>query len=110
MGPDESPYTGGVFYLDIHFPLNYPKEPPNVMFTTKIYHPNVDSIGLINLDILKDQWSPIITVSEIFLQISSLLTDPNIDDPIDTEIVNIYKINRTLHIKTAREWTQRYAT
>ena len=110
MGPDDSPYTGGVFFLNIHFPPDYPFKPPKVTFTTKIYHANINSNGSICLDILKDQWSPALTISKVLLSISSLLTDPNPDDPLVPEIANTYKTNRAQHDQTAREWTQRYAT
>ena len=110
MGPDDSPYTGGVFFLNIHLPPDYPFKPPKVTFTTKIYHANINSNGSICLDILKDQWSPALTISKVLLSISSLLTDPNPDDPLVPEIANLYKTNRAQHDQTAREWTQRYAT
>ncbi|CAG8687432.1 3822_t:CDS:2, partial [Dentiscutata heterogama] len=64
MGPTESPYTGGVFFLAIHFPTDYPFKPPKVNFTTRIYHPNINSNGSICLDILRDQWSPALTISK----------------------------------------------
>ncbi|VUZ43603.1 unnamed protein product, partial [Hymenolepis diminuta] len=57
IGPDDSPYAGGIFHLDIHFPPDYPFKPPKITFITKIYHPNINSNGSICLDILKDQWS-----------------------------------------------------
>lgn len=60
----ESPYSGGVFFLSIHFPTDYPFKPPKVNFTTRIYHPNINSNGSICLDILRDQWSPALTISK----------------------------------------------
>jgi len=60
----DSPYAGGVFFLSISFPTDYPFKPPKVSFTTKIYHPNINANGSICLDILRDQWSPALTISK----------------------------------------------
>lgn len=109
MGPEESPYTGGVFFLDIHFPADYPFKPPKVSFTTRIYHCNINSNGGICLDILKDQWSPALTISKVLLSVCSLLTDPNPDDPLVPEVAQLLKNNVTQHNATAREWTAKYA-
>ena len=76
-GPDGSPYENGTFFLDIHFPTDYPFKPPKVTFRTRVYHCNVSSGGQICLDILKDNWSPALTVSKVLLSIASLLTDAN---------------------------------
>lgn len=65
MGPPDSPYQGGVFFLTIHFPTDYPFKPPKVAFTTRIYHPNINSNGSICLDILRSQWSPALTISKV---------------------------------------------
>lgn len=109
MGPEDSPYSGGVFFLTIHFPADYPFKPPKINFTTKVYHPNINRNGSICLDILKEQWSPALTISRVLLSISSLLTDPNPDDPLDGEIASLYKTNRQKFEATAREWTAKYA-
>lgn len=72
----ESPYSGGVFFLGIHFPTDYPFKPPKVNFTTRIYHPNINSNGSICLDILRDQWSPALTISKgVFLKGPHLMVD-----------------------------------
>ena len=109
MGPGDSPYTGGVFFVTIHFPPDYPFKPPKVQFQTKVYHPNINSQGSICLDILKEQWSPALTISKVLLSICSLLTDPNPDDPLVPEIAHIYKSDRARYEDTAREWTRKYA-
>jgi len=109
MGPPESPYQGGVFFLTIHFPTDYPFKPPKVAFTTRIYHPNINSNGSICLDILRSQWSPALTISKVLLSICSLLCDPNPDDPLVPEIARIFKTDREKYTDLAREWTRKYA-
>ena len=109
MGPDESPYSGGVYFLNIHFPTDYPFKPPKCNFTTRIYHPNINSNGSICLDILKDQWSPALTISKVLLSISSLLCDPNPDDPLVPNIAHEYKTDKSKYEASAREWTRKYA-
>ncbi|TIA89626.1 hypothetical protein E3P96_02551 [Wallemia ichthyophaga] len=106
MGPSQSPYDGGVFFLNITFPTDYPFKPPKVSFQTKIYHPNINSNGSICLDILKDQWSPALTISKVLLSICSMLTDPNADDPLSPEIAHLYKTDRQRYETTAKEWTR----
>jgi len=109
MGPGDSPYAGGVFFLSIMFPTDYPFKPPKVSFTTKIYHPNINANGSICLDILRDQWSPALTISKVLLSICSMLTDPNPEDPLVPDIAHLYKTDRTRYEATAREWTRKYA-
>ena len=108
-GPEESPYEGGNFQLSIEFPKDFPFKPPKVEFTTKVYHPNVKSTGTICLDILKDAWSPDITVSKILLAIQNLLINPNIDHPLEPEIAELYKKDKAAYDKKAKEWTEKYA-
>uniref|UniRef100_A0A803LWE6 UBC core domain-containing protein n=1 Tax=Chenopodium quinoa TaxID=63459 RepID=A0A803LWE6_CHEQI len=109
MGPGDSPYAGGVFLVNIHFPPDYPFKPPKVAFKTKVFHPNINSNGSICLDILKEQWSPALTISKVLLSICSLLTDPNPDDPLVPEIAHMYKTDKVKYETTARSWTQKYA-
>lgn len=109
LGPDDTPYAGGVFNLFIQFPTDYPFKPPKVAFTTKIYHPNINAQGGICLDILKDQWSPALGIAKVLLSISSLLADANPKDPLVPEIARIYETNREEFNRTAREWTLQFA-
>lgn len=110
LGPPGSVYEGGVFFLDIHFSPEYPFKPPKVTFRTRIYHCNINSQGIICLDILKDNWSPALTVSKVLLSVCSLLTDCNPADPLVGSIASQYTQNREEHDRIARLWTKRYAT
>ena len=109
-GPAESPYEGGVFSLDIYFPVDYPFSPPNIRFLTKIFHPNIGVSGGICLDILKkEKWSPVLTIGSTLLSIVSLLTDPNAADPLNGEAGRMYCRSIEEYNRTAREWTRNYA-
>ena len=109
IGPDDTPYKGGIFHLDISIPSNYPFKPPSVTFKTRIYHPNINSSGEICIDILKSNWSPALTLDKVLLSIVALLGNPNADDPLDAESAKLYKTNRLEYNNTAQEMTLKYA-
>ena len=109
-GPVNTPYHGGLFFLDIQFPADYPFKPPKVKFTTRIYHCNINSGGGICLDILKDQWSPALTISKVLLSICSLLDEPNPDDPLVPEAADLYQNDREKYNRTAAVWVIQYAS
>ena len=109
QGPPTSPYEGGTFILDIFFPWDYPFKPPTVTFRTRIYHCNINSKGQICLDILKEQWSPALTMDKVLLSVRLLLANPNPHDPIVGAIAKLLVSNKEEHDKTAKEWTTKYA-
>ncbi|WCJ37033.1 Ubiquitin-conjugating enzyme E2 4 [Euphorbia peplus] len=110
MGPGDSPYAGGVFFLSINFPTDYPLNPPKVNFTTKIYHLNINANGGISLNSLSDEWSPSLRISKILEQIVSLMVAPNPEDALVPDIAYLYLNDKEKYEATAREWTQKYAT
>ena len=83
------------FKLSFAFPSNYPYSPPTVMFTTPIFHPNIDMAGRICLDILKDKWSAVYNVQSILLSLQSLLGEPNTKSPLNGQAAELWDKNPT---------------
>ena len=116
-GPENTPYYLGVFKLELFLPEEYPLKPPKCIFKTKIYHPNIDKLGRICLDILKTHdsndpnlgWAPGFTIEKVLLAIRQLLFEPSIDDPLDTAIADHFRINPVEAKNVAHEWTLKYA-
>ncbi|CAD8141923.1 unnamed protein product [Paramecium octaurelia] len=110
-GPSDTPYSNGYFQVDIVIPQEYPYKPPKMKFDTRIWHPNISSqTGAICLDILKDEWSPALSIRTALLSLQALLCDPQPDSPQDAVVANQYKTQKDLFVKTAKEWTQNYAS
>lgn len=109
IGPGDSPYAGGIFILSILFTKEYPFKPPKLKFKTKILHPNINDNGSICLDILNKNWSPVLSISKVLLSILSLLTDPNPNDPLNTDIANIYLADREKYNRLVRNYTLKHA-
>lgn len=102
-------YGGNYFVLWVEFPQDYPMKPPKVRFLTKVYHPNINDNGMVCLDILKDNWSPALTIAKVVLSLEALLRDPNPDDPLDSFKATLYKTDRTKFNELAHEWATKYA-
>lgn len=108
-GPAETPYERGVFKLELFLPQEYPMEPPRVRFLTKIYHPNIDRVGRICLDVLQKNWSCAQQMRTILLSIQALLASPNPFDPLANDVAQEWRENEARALETAREWTAKYA-
>lgn len=109
-GPQGSIYEKGKFQIDITIPNSYPFVPPKMRFITKVWHPNISSqTGAICLDILKNEWSPALTLRTALLSLQALLSCPNPDDPQDAQVAKQYKQNRKAFNQTAAYWVSCYA-
>ncbi|XP_066390077.1 ubiquitin-conjugating enzyme E2 36-like isoform X1 [Miscanthus floridulus] len=77
--------------------------PPKVRFLTKIYHPNIEKLGRICLDILKDKWSPALQIRTVLLSIQALLSAPNPDDPLADNVAKHWKANEAEAVETVTQ-------
>jgi ubiquitin-protein ligase len=113
IGPDDTPYKGGYFKIEITIPDTYPNKPPFIRFLTKIYHPNIDIDGLICLNILRSpptgDWKPSINLPKTVLSIHSLLSDPNPTDSLNADAGKTYLSDKEAFISIAKAWTVKYA-
>lgn len=110
-GPKGTVYEGGKFAIDIKLPGEYPFVPPKMKFDTKIWHPNISSeSGAICLDILKNEWSPALTVRTALISLQALLSAPEPDDPQDAVVAKMYKNDYETFKQTAAYWKDTYAT
>jgi len=91
FGSKNSLYENLEFKVRIQIPVNYPLEPPYIKFITPIFHVNINPNGDICLDILKNKWSPLLSIRSLLISIINLLNEPNYDDPLNGEVYRIYK-------------------
>jgi len=83
--PDEGMYKGGAFTFSFAINTNYPHDPPKVKCIPKIYHPNVDLEGNVCLNILREDWKPVLNLNSVMVGLQYLFLEPNADDPLNKE-------------------------
>ena len=109
-GPIDTCYQGGIFDVDIVIPNEYPFKPPKMKFDTKIWHPNISSVtGAICLDILKNEWTPALTIRTALISLQALMCEPVPNDPQDAVVAKQYMSDIKLFNQTAKHWVEEYA-
>ncbi len=109
-GPIDTCYQGGIFDVDIIIPNDYPFKPPKMKFDTKIWHPNISSVtGAICLDILKNEWTPALTIRTALISLQALMCEPVPNDPQDAVVAKQYMSDIKLFNQTAKHWVEEYA-
>jgi len=108
-GLDDSNFSGGTFKLQIETPIDYPYKPLDVMFKNRMYHPNISEDGFICLDILKQNWSPALSLYKVFLSIITLMSDPNPNDPLNPVAARLYENNIEEYNEMVKIYTKQYA-
>ena len=106
ISPDEGYWRGGKFKFAFLIKPLYPHDPPKVKCETQIYHPNIDLDGNVCLNILREDWKPILSISAVIYGLLYLLLEPNPNDPLNKEAAEVLRnnkhefarlVSRTLH-------------
>ena len=109
IGPIDTPYAGGMFFLTSDFTENYPNEKPEVKFINKIYHLNVSPHdGHICISTL-NSWKPKTPMVDVISSIFALFYDQNPKSPYSGEMAREYETNRAEFNRKAQQWTKEYA-
>ncbi|XP_074660421.1 NEDD8-conjugating enzyme Ubc12-like [Tubulanus polymorphus] len=94
ISPDEGFYRGGRFEFSFKVSQGYPHEPPKVKCETMVYHPNIDLEGNICLNILREDWKPVLTISSVVYGLQFLFLEPNHEDPLNKDAAEVLRNNR----------------
>ena len=103
--PDSGYWQGATYHFSFNVPSHYPHEPPKVECHTKIYHPNIDLQGKVCLNILREDWKPVLDINAVIYGLIYLFYEPNPDDPLNHEAAELFRkdvrqferlVNRTL--------------
>jgi len=94
--PDEGYYKGGRFVFTFKVGINYPHEAPKVKCETLVYHPNIDLEGNVCLNILREDWKPVLTINSVIYGLIYLFIEPNPEDPLNKEAAEVLQTNKRL--------------
>ncbi|CAO1626549.1 unnamed protein product [Sympodiomycopsis kandeliae] len=100
--PDEGMYKSGSFVFTFNINSNYPHEPPKVKCTQKIYHPNIDLEGNVCLNILREDWKPVLNLNSIMVGLQYLFLEPNPGDPLNKEAAEELRKDRSQFASTVK--------
>ncbi|KAI0996427.1 hypothetical protein K3495_g11754 [Podosphaera aphanis] len=100
--PDEGIYKGGRFHFTFVISQNFPHEAPKVKCVQKIYHPNIDTEGNVCLNILREDWKPVLNLQSIVVGLQFLFLEPNASDPLNKEAAEDLRSNREGFKKNVR--------
>lgn len=105
--PDEGFYQGGLINFTLNIPPNYPHDPPKLRCISPIYHPNIDQEGKVCLNILREDWKPVLTINSVIYGLLFLLYEPNYEDPLNKDAANDLQRDKRLFQANVRKYLQK---
>ena len=94
VSPDSGYWAGAKYPFTFAIPALYPHEPPKVTCKTKIYHPNINLEGNVCLNILREDWKPVLDINAVIYGLIYLFYEPNPDDPLNREAADLFRNNK----------------
>ena len=92
--PSEGFWKSATYKFQFEIPDHYPHTPPKVHCDTKIYHPNINLEGKVCLNILREDWKPVLDINAVIYGLIYLFYDPNPDDPLNHEAAELFRKDR----------------
>jgi len=115
-GPPGTPFEGGIFPAVLKFPRDYPLNPPKMIFTCEMWHPNIYANGEVCISILhapgedpnhyessSERWSPVQSVEKILISVISMLAEPNDESGANIEAAKMWRTDRELYNRRVEE-------
>ena len=94
VSPDTGMWKGARYNFSFSIPTDYPHKPPKVICTNKIYHPNINLEGAVCLNILREDWKPVLDINAVIYGVIFLFYEPNPDDPLNHEAADLYRSDK----------------
>jgi len=89
ISPKDGLYIGAKFQFVVNIPATYPYDPPKVTCETLVYHPNIDWEGHVCLNILRQDWMPVLSLGAVVFGLMTLFLEPNPDDPFNKDAAKL---------------------
>ncbi|CAG9320188.1 unnamed protein product [Blepharisma stoltei] len=120
-GPQDTAWEGGLYMATLRFPPQYPNSPPEMIFRTEMWHPNIFPDGRVCISILhppgedqfnqyesaSERWRPILGVEAILVSVISMLNDPNLDSPANIDAAVQYRNDKSGYLRRVRRLAQK---
>jgi len=91
ISPDSGFWKGATYLFKFNIPSHYPHSPPKVICLTKIYHPNINLEGNVCLNILREDWKPVLDINAVIYGLIYLFYEPNPEDPLNHEAADLFR-------------------